>query len=119
MGSGLEAIIRRRRNREIKLQTRLDSMVEQLKEMGATRIVLFGSVAKGEVDLNSDLDLLVIMPPGRSGKAWMQRVYDQLDRGVASDILVYNQEEFERALPTSTFLRHVMDSGRILYEGTI
>jgi len=36
------------------------------KRHGATNLRIFGSVARGEADSESDLDLLVEMEPGRS-----------------------------------------------------
>jgi len=51
-----------------KLQTSLDSIVSQLRNIGALKIILFGSLAEGDIDVYSDLDLLVIMPSTMSGK---------------------------------------------------
>lgn len=37
-----------------------------LKEEGATRAALFGSVVRGEAGKNSDIDILVDLPRGKS-----------------------------------------------------
>lgn len=84
--------------------------------MGALMIVLFGSLGKEEIDVRSDLDLLVIMPADRSGKEWSRLIYEKVERGVDSDIVVYNQEEFREMMLTSSFVREVLDSGRVVYE---
>lgn len=55
----LKEILQRKNERKAKLQASLDSIVSQLKSLGALKVILFGSFAKGEVDVNSDLDLLV------------------------------------------------------------
>ncbi|MEM4729638.1 MAG: nucleotidyltransferase domain-containing protein [Thermoplasmata archaeon] len=107
---------RKRRLREARLRSSLRSVVRQLKGMGAVKIVLFGSLARGEVHTHSDLDLLVVMPASRSGREWAGRIYSEVRRGVACDILVFNEEELARDLPASRFLRHVLASGRALYE---
>ncbi|MCS7202697.1 MAG: nucleotidyltransferase domain-containing protein [Dictyoglomus sp.] len=46
----------------------LFNILEELKKLGALKIILFGSLVHGDVDVNSDLDLLVIMPNTKSGK---------------------------------------------------
>ena len=116
--SRLEEILRRKENRKTRLRVSLDSIVRQLKKIGAIKIILFGSLVKGEIDAYSDLDLLVIMPPTRSGKEWMRFIYENVERGCASDIIAYNQKEFEENLPASIFLKHVLGSGRIIHEKT-
>jgi len=90
-------------------------IVEQLKDLGATKIILFGSLARGDVDVNSDVDLFVLMPSSRTGKEWMNFIYERVERKVASKIVVFNQEEFEGKASTSSFLRNVLN-GRIIYE---
>lgn len=112
----LAQILGRKAERETQLRSSLDSIADQLKAMGALRIVLFGSLAEGEVDVRSDLDLLVIMPLAKSGKEWSRLIYDTVERGVDSDIVVYNQEEFAEMIPASSFLRDVMESGKVIYE---
>jgi predicted nucleotidyltransferase len=86
--------------------------------MGALRIILFGSLATGEVDVNSDLDILAIMPETKNGKEWSKLIYESVERGVASDIIVFNRKEFETELPFNSFLRRIMDTGRVVYEKT-
>jgi len=114
--SKLKEILQKKKEREERLKSSLDSVVRQLGGLGALRIILFGSLAKEDIDVSSDLDLLVIMPPDKSGKEWMRLVYENVDRGVASDILVYNHRELEESLATSSFLRGILDSGKIIYE---
>jgi uncharacterized protein len=45
---------------------RRDEILRVAKRRGAFNIRVFGSVARGEADENSDLDLLVTWEPGRS-----------------------------------------------------
>jgi predicted nucleotidyltransferase len=116
--SKVKEILRRKEERKTKLQVSLDSIVSQLKNIGALRIILFGSFAKGDIDVYSDLDLLVIMPSAMSGKEWMKLVYGDVKREVSSDIIVYNLREFEENLPISSFLQNIVNLGRIVYEKT-
>jgi len=114
--SRLDDILLRKERRKARLQSALDSVVNHLKSLGALKIILFGSLARNEVDVHSDLDLLVIMPNTRSGKEWMKLIYERGNSGVACDILAYNEEEFEENLPVSRFLKNVVKTGRVLYE---
>ena len=117
--SKVKEILRRKREREKKLQASLDSIVGQLRNIGALKIILFGSVAEGNIDVYSDLDLLVIMPSTMSGKEWMKLVYGAVEREIASDIIVYNLKEFKEKLPISSFLQMIVNSGRVVYEKSI
>jgi predicted nucleotidyltransferase len=117
--SKLEEILQRKKEREENLKSSLASVTRQLRDLGALKIILFGSLAEEDVDVFSDLDLLVIMPSQRSGKEWMRLTYENMDRGIASDIIIYNQEELQENLAKSSFLRGILDSGRIIYEKTL
>ncbi|MHA2369933.1 MAG: nucleotidyltransferase domain-containing protein [Candidatus Hodarchaeales archaeon] len=102
--ASVRGILQRQTERKIKLQASLDSIVAQLKPLGAVKIILFGSFAKDIVDINSDLDLLVIMPPTRTGKEWLALIYDNIERRVASDILAFNQNEFNEKATLPSFI---------------
>jgi len=117
--SRVQEILLRKRARELRPKSSLAHITEQLRDLGALKIVLFGSLARGNVDTDSDLDLLVIMPANVSGKEWTGIVYDKVERGIASDIIVYSQDEFESRLPESSFLQDIMASGRVVYEKAI
>lgn len=108
-------ILRRKAERKARLEKCLDFIVVQLKNMGALRVILFGSLLRGNVDLNSDLDLFVIMPSTKTGKEWMKEIYQKVERKVSSNIIVYNREEFEEKLPSSSFLQNVI-KGKVIYE---
>lgn len=116
--SKLKGILQKKEERETKLRRLLDVIVNHLKEMGALKIILFGSLAGGEIDVDSDLDLVVIMPSTKRGKEWTKLIYERIEREVASDIIVYNHKEFEEELPISRFLRNVVMLGRVIYEKT-
>ncbi len=115
----LEEILQRKKERESRLMTAMSAIVSQLVTLGALKIILFGSLSIGNVDEGSDLDLFVIMPSTRSGKEWSKLIYGNVERGVASDIIVYNQEELEENLTASRFLRDILSSGKVIYEKSI
>jgi len=113
--SKIKEIFKRKEDRRAKLEGRLDFILDGLKRMGAQRIILFGSLARGDVDVNSDLDLFVLMPSTKTGKEWMDIIYSTLERKIASHIIVFNQEEFQKELPTSCFLENIL-KGKVVYE---
>jgi len=80
------------------------------------RIYLFGSVARGDADADSDYDLLLVMPddtpPERRDSDLAYRALRGI--GVATDVLVCTQAYFEER-------RHLRASlpGTILREGSL
>ncbi len=48
------------------LQTKREDILRIAAKYGASNVRVFGSVARGEADAESDIDLLVNMEPGRS-----------------------------------------------------
>jgi len=57
-----------------------DQIMRLAAECGAGNVRVFGSVARGETDLRSDVDLLVDLEPGRSllDLARLQRKLEEL-----------------------------------------
>lgn len=107
-----------REKRKVKLQTTLESLVQELSSLGALRIILFGSFSRGEIDVGSDLDLLVVMPSGKTGKEWRDIIYGTVERTGGADLIVFNEKELGENLPFSSFLRMAV-MGRVVYERTV
>ncbi len=114
----LKEILQKKAEREIELRSSLDAIRNQIKDMGALKIILFGSLVRGEIDIDSDLDLLVIMPSTKSGKEWTKLIYESVERKIATDIIVYNHKEFEDDLHINRFLKNLLRSGEVIYEKT-
>ncbi len=108
-------ILEKKARRKRKLEKALSDILPQLIELGAIKVILFGSLAGETIDINSDLDLLVVMPAGRSGKEWQKHLYENVKRDTAADIFVYNEVEFKK-YRESFFLQNVLNTGRIIYE---
>jgi predicted nucleotidyltransferase len=80
------------------------------------KIVLFGSYAYGTPHLESDVDMLVVMPASNEiGKS--VRITLAFDPPFALDLIVRTPQHIARGLEEGdSFLRKVMEKGRVLYE---
>jgi predicted nucleotidyltransferase len=82
------------------------------------KVVLFGSYADGTPDLNSDVDLLVIMDSEEPMARRITRVAAVARvRFLPMDVLVYTPEEIEGRLTKGDFfIVDILARGRVLYQ---
>jgi uncharacterized protein len=81
-------------------------------------IYLFGSYAWGRPDDESDLDLLVVVRDSdeKSHKRCIPGIHALWGLGIAKDLLVYTQEEFDaRVTDQTTLVYEVKKTGKVLY----
>ena len=107
---------KRREHRKHLLASALHDISDQLAELGAIRVIVFGSYAADMVGSTSDLDIIAVMPSTRTGKEWRRYIPDAVEREIACDILVYTEPELVETLPVSSFLRHAVSTGKTVYE---
>ena len=95
----------------------IDRVVAGLMGYQPQKIILFGSVARGETDEFSDVDLIVIK---ETEERFFQRLLDvaaYLPRDVAIDALVYTPGEIEAMVKAGNpFIQQALEEGRVLYE---
>ena len=92
-------------------------MVSILGQLGAEKVILFGSYARGVADLFTDIDLIVVM---KSNLPFVERtacIYRELTPRVASDILVYIPQEWDN-MQDYPFIQNALREGKLLYEKT-
>jgi len=104
------------KQRQQALRDELARIVEALKELGALKVILFGSVAREEIRASSDLDLIVVMDSQEAFADRMARLYQSLRPRIACDMLAYTPEEFEQMPDCSLLIRTALREGRVLYE---
>jgi uncharacterized protein len=76
------------------IQRMVDRVVERFRP---TRVVLFGSHARGGASADSDVDLLIVMPLAGSRLATAVEIRKALRGfGVAKDLVLLTPEEYER-----------------------
>ena len=76
----------------------IEQLVRRIIELvHPLRIILFGSAARGEMESDSDIDVLVVMPEGVHRRRTAQLLYRQIrGLGVPFDILVATPNDLER-----------------------
>jgi predicted nucleotidyltransferase len=82
-----------------------------------SRIILFGSHARGDADDRSDVDLLVIEPTVSDRYEEMIRL-NRVLKGLSMpvDLLVVSEQEFEHRSTTPGTVEHAASrEGRVLY----
>ena len=104
------------KNRHLnQLQKELNRVQSELIKLGALKLILFGSGARGELGLTSDIDLIVIIESNKSFIERSQDIYQKIQpRNV--DLLIYTPNEFTLMVNENLFIQHVLKEGKILFE---
>jgi len=104
-----------------KIKAELDRIVSTLAETGlVTKVILFGSYARGEETPDSDIDLCVLTPvkdrrPLDVGIELRVKLVGL--RETALDLVPFDQDEFStRAKYPGTFQNDIMKHGVVLYD---
>lgn len=106
-------------NRRLRLEEELRRITAVLKEKyNPQTIILFGSLATGQVHPGSDIDLLVVKETDKLGLARSLEVVDLCQNRVGLHVVVYTPKEFSRLQTRSnSFLRtEVLNKGKVLYR---
>jgi uncharacterized protein len=111
----LRQLIRRRKKEHAgRLASEIDRLTREAIAIGVSQIILFGSLARGEARLTSDIDLFIVWDTELDYLTRTAELYRRLQPRVAVDLLVYTPEEFSK-LRTSRFVRSVTRKGNVLY----
>lgn len=112
----LRSINQKKRDEHLtEMNQELDRISSYFEEQGAERIIHFGSHAKDQAVLTSDLDIFVVIP---SEVPFIERTinaYKALLPKIESDIIIYTPEEYERNIDRP-FLKEIHKTGRLIYE---
>jgi predicted nucleotidyltransferase len=83
----------------------------------ARRAIVFGSVARGEADAGSDLDLVIIADTPRPFFERFRDFAGVWDVWPRLDMLIYTPEEFEQMrAEDNPFIELVLAEGRVIHE---
>lgn len=99
-------------------QEQLSKLVVQITEAAhPLRIILFGSAVREETGLESDLDLMVVMPEGTHRRHTAQYLY-RVIRGVTIpfDLIVATPSDLEKYRDHPGLIyQTILEQGRTLY----
>jgi uncharacterized protein len=96
----------------------IDELIQRIvEEVHPLRIILFGSAARGEMEPNSDIDLLVAMPEGVHRRRIAQFLYQRIiGLGVPFDILVATPNDLQKHKNNIGLIyRTILQEGREVY----
>lgn len=96
--------------------TVLDRIADRLRrQYGAERVIVFGSVARGDATIHSDIDLLVVAPTSEKGyqrMAAVKAMIRDLSRGLPISPIVFTPEELrQRLADEDPFVQEIVRSG--------
>jgi predicted nucleotidyltransferase len=96
------------------LNAELERILMRLKNDPSVRkVLLFGSLARGDARDHSDIDLIVVKDTQMRFLDRLDEFYD--DAREAMDILVYTPQEFEE-MKERPFVKRALREGKMLYE---
>ena len=77
------------------------------------KMILFGSVAKGKVHKDSDIDLIIVSNKFKGKKSFKRSLgfYKYWDLDYPVDFLCYTQEEFNKLKKQITLVREAVKEG--------
>ena len=100
-------------------QSKLDRVVNSLMAYAPEKIILFGSVARGDGDEFNDIDLIIVKT---TDTRFIQRQVDAtilVPGDISVDIFVYTPEEFQNMIDDdSPFTERVLADGIVLSENS-
>jgi predicted nucleotidyltransferase len=100
------------------LQAELDRYLQLLQEHYVPeKVLLFGSMAAGQIGEWSDLDLVIVKETDKRFLERSKEVMQLLRPKVGVNILIYTPAEFARLSQERAFVREeIVEKGQILYE---
>ncbi len=96
----------------------LDKIIEEIvKAVNPVKIILFGSISKGEDHEGSDFDILVLKERVSQRRKAAQKIYLKLNINASVDVIVETPERFD-ILKENPFMIYyeIAKSGRLIYE---
>lgn len=103
-------------SRHRELEAELSRIVSRCRELGYRKVVLFGSMARGDTGPWSDIDLLLVKDTGKRFLDRLDEFYKAVTPRVAVDVLVYTPAEYAELCRTRNFVRKATEEGVVLLD---
>ena len=101
----------------VEMEKIIDVTSQIAREFSPQRIILFGSHAYGDATLDSDVDLLVVLPfKGKPVRKAIE-IRNSIHAAIPLDLIVRTPEQLaERLAQNDWFMREIVERGQTLYE---
>ena len=106
----------------------MPQIINSLKNIDPLQVILFGSMVSGNINEDSDIDLVVILNNETLPSNYEEKLQNKIlvrnaildiSFKVAIDLLVYTKMEFEKLkIIGNPFLKEITEKGKIIYEKT-
>jgi predicted nucleotidyltransferase len=97
--------------------TAIERVIEGLMGYNPEKIILFGSMARGDADEYSDIDLIVVK---ETDQRFVQRLVDAgsfIPPHLSVDVLVYTPDELKIMVEDGNpFIEKALKEGKVIYE---
>lgn len=94
----------------------LEKLVTSIKELDPEKIIIFGSMARGDYTALSDIDVVVVMQSDKDFFARTFEVMRHCNTDIPLDLLVYTPQEFQSMIEhQNPFIRKILKEGK-MYE---
>lgn len=94
---------------------KLERIVDKIKESNPQAVILFGSAAKGEIQEDSDFDLLVIQETEQTFSDRIREMRMRIRTNTPLDIIVLTPQEANNLRERSSFFAQIFNEGRLVY----
>ncbi|RCX16266.1 nucleotidyltransferase-like protein [Anaerobacterium chartisolvens] len=99
------------------VKSEINSIKEQiLSDYAPSKILLFGSYAKGTATSKSDIDICVIKNTDNK-RALLNEMYLNIESSRPFDLLLYTEEEWNRCVMDSTSFAYLINRKGIVIYG--
>jgi uncharacterized protein len=98
-----------------------------LRNLSVNKVILFGSWAKGNQGINSDIDLLIVTNDDFVFQSFAQKIETKLKyikalqplkKFADVDLIIHTKPMFNKFLElNSGFKKEILNSGTVIYEG--
>jgi predicted nucleotidyltransferase len=100
------------------VQAEINNIVAQvIKKYRPDKIILFGSLAQGQMNESSDIDLFIIKKkPPKNGIKRLHEIENLIKYKIAVDFIICSPEETKKYLKLGDpFIHSIFKTGRVLY----